>query len=123
MKPLTVVIAQNDPKSAEHLAASLHSHFRAVSVARSVEELRTAIPKHRADLAVVDLEMASLPDIAQLHSEFPQTVVVCTHRTPDEDMWPSVMDAGAADFCQSGDVRSIVMAADRETPIANGAAA
>ncbi len=123
MKPLTVVIAQSDPKSAEYLAASLHSHFRAISVACSVDELRSAIPKHRADLAVIDLEMASLPDIAELHREFPQTMVVCTHRTPDEQMWPSVIEAGAADFCQSGDVRSIVMAADRENPIANGAAA
>lgn len=110
MKPLTVVVAQQDPKSAEALVASLNPHFRAVSVARSVDELRNAIPKNRADLAVVDLELASLPDIAQLHREFPHTVVVCTHRTPDEEMWPSVMDAGAADFCQTSDVRSIVMA-------------
>jgi len=122
MKPLTVVIAQNDPKNAEILASSLHSHFRAVSVARSVDELRTAIPKHRADLAVVDLELASLPDIAQLHREFPQTVVVCTHRSPDEEMWTSVMNAGAADFCQTSDVRSIVMAANRDG-LVNGAAA
>ena len=114
MKPLTVVIAQNDPRSAETLAASLHSHFRAVSVARSVDELRSAIPKHRADLAVIDLELASLPDIADLHKEFPRTVVVCTHRTPDEEMWPSVMEAGASDFCQSGDVRAIVLAVDRD---------
>ncbi len=122
MKPLSVVIAQNDPKNAEHLAASLHSHFRAVSVARSIEELRSAIPKHRADLAVVDLELASLPDIAELHRQFPTTVVVCTHRSPDEEMWPSVMDAGASDFCQTSDVRSIVMAVSRETRV-NGAAA
>ena len=115
MKPLSVVIAQNDPRSAELLAASLHSHFRAVSVARSVAELRTAIPKHRADLAVVDLELASLPDIAELRKEFPSTAVVCTHRTPDEEMWPSVMEAGASDFCQNADVRSIVQAVDRDT--------
>ena len=121
MKPLSVVIAQNDPRNAEVLAASLHSHFRAVSVARSVAELRTAIPKHRADLAVVDLELASLPDIIELHKEFPSTVVVCTHRTPDEEMWPSVMDAGASDFCQTGDVRAIVLAVDRD--VRAGAAA
>jgi DNA-binding NtrC family response regulator len=123
MKPLTVVIAQQDPKCAETLAASLHSHFRAISVARSVDELRTAIPKNRADLAVVDLELATLPDIAELHREFPQTVVVCTHRTPDEEMWSLVMEAGASDFCQNSDVRSIVMAATRDTHLGNGAAA
>ena len=123
MKPMTVVVAQQDAKSAEALAASLNPHFRAVSVARSVDELRTAIPKHRADLAVVDLELASLPDIAQLHREFPQTVVVCIHRTPDEDMWTSVMEAGAAEFCQSSDIRAIVLAVSRDGQIANGAAA
>ncbi len=121
MKPLTVVVAQQDPKCAEALAASLNPHFRAVSVARSVDELRNAIPKHRADLAVVDLELASLPDIAELHREFPQTMVVCTHRAPDEEMWPSVIEAGATDFCQTSDVRSIVMAVSGGT--ANSAAA
>ena len=86
-----------------------------------MDELRTAIPKHRADLAVVDLDLITLPDIQTLHREFPHTVVVCTHRTPDEEMWPSVMDAGAADFCQSSDVRAIVMAVSG--PAANSAAA
>ena len=123
MKPLTVVVAQQDPTSAERLAASLHSHFRCVWVARSVDELRLAIPKNRADLAVIDLEMATLPDIADLHREFPRTVVVCTHRTPDEQMWPSVIEAGASDYCQNSDVRSIVLAAMRDTALANGAAA
>ncbi|HVP44515.1 MAG TPA: hypothetical protein VMS96_13865 [Terriglobales bacterium] len=122
MKPLTVVVAQRDLKSAEALALSLNPHFRAVSVAGTVDELRTAIPKHRADLAVVDLELASLPDIAELHREFPQTLVVCTHRSPDEEMWPSVMEAGASDFCQTSDVRSIVLAVARND-IANSAAA
>ncbi len=123
MKPLTVVVAQQDPTCAEKLAASLHSHFRSVWVARSVDELRMAIPKNRADLAVVDLELASLPDIADLHREFPQTVMVCTHRTPDEQMWPSVIEAGASDFCQNSDVRSIVMAATRDAHLGNGLAA
>ena len=122
MKPLTVVVAQSDPNNAEHLAASLHAHFRAVSVARSIDELRSAIPKHRADLAVIDLEMATLPDIAQLRREFPTTAVVCTHRTPDEEMWTSVIEAGAEDYCQSSDIRAIVLAAMREK-IANSAAA
>jgi len=49
--------------------------------------------------------------------------VVCTHRTPDEEMWPSVIEAGASDFCQNSDVRSIVLAAMRDTQLANGAAA
>jgi len=48
---------------------------------------------------------------------------VCTHRTPDEEMWSLVMEAGASDFCHNSDVRSIVMAATRDPHLANGAAA
>ena len=40
MQPLNVVIAQEDPVKAEHLAIALHPHFRSVSIARDVEELR-----------------------------------------------------------------------------------
>ena len=70
MKPLNVVVAQHDSLSAEVLAASLQYHFRVVALARSLDEVRSAIPKHRADVAVIDLEMTSLNDIDALHREF-----------------------------------------------------
>jgi DNA-binding NarL/FixJ family response regulator len=108
MKPLNVVVAQLDSKRAEHLAASLHGHFRSVAVARSLEELSDAIPKNNADVAVVDLELVSLSDLENLHHSFSDTSIVCTHRIADEEMWASALAAGASDMCSSADVNDIV---------------
>src|SRR4051812_27093592 len=101
MKPLTVVVAQCDPKSAESLAASLHSHFKAVHIARDLEEVRRSVPRHRADLLVIDLELATLPQIEELRREMPATGVVCTHRLADEELWTSALAAGALDCCHT----------------------
>jgi len=108
MRPLNVVVAQLDSKNAEHLAASLYGHFRSVAVARSLEELQDAIPKHHADVAIVDLELVGLPELEHLHQSFRKTSIVCTHRVADEEMWASALAAGASDMCSSGDVDGIV---------------
>ena len=123
MKPLTVVVAQSDSLAAEALAASLLNHFKAVHVARSLEEARSSVPKHRADLLVIDLELASLPEVEQLGRDLPATAVVCTHRLADEELWAQALAAGAVDCCHSSDVRSIVLAADREHVMARTTAA
>ena len=67
MKPLSVVVAQSNSKTGETLAKSLYNHFRAVNVVSGVEELRYAIPRHRADVAIVDLELANLHDSRNYH--------------------------------------------------------
>lgn len=108
MRPLNVVVAQLDSKNAERLAASLYGHFRTVAVARSLEELREAIPKHRADVAIVDLELMGLPALEDLHRTYRNTNIVCTHRVADEEMWASALAAGASDMCSSSDVDGIV---------------
>jgi DNA-binding NtrC family response regulator len=113
MQPLNVVVASRDSQAAAQLAASLNSHFRSVAVARSLEEVRRAIPKHRAQLAIVDLELASLRDVQELCHDFDSTSVVCTHRIPDEEMWMEALAAGAIDCCQNADVSGIVQAVDR----------
>ena len=123
MKPLTVIVACCDPKSAEALAASLRSHFKAVHVASDFAEVRQSVPRHRADLLVIDLELASLPEIEQLRREMPATAVVCTHRLADEELWTRALAAGAVDCCHSSDIRSIVLAADREHGLARTTAA
>lgn len=111
MKPLSVVVFQNDRKCAESLIKSLHTHFRVVNVARDLEDLKRSIPQHSADAAIVDLEFAGLDDVQSLHQEFPAISIVCTHRLADEQMWSSALAAGAADCCSSWDVRAIVLAA------------
>ena len=113
MQTLNVVIASTDTKAASQLAESLHRHFRSVAVARSLDEVRHAIPKHRAQLAIVDLELANFKDVENLCNDFSQTHVVCTHRIPDEEMWAEALTAGAVDCCQNADVAAILDAVRR----------
>ncbi len=123
MQRLKIVVAHNDSHTAEELAASLNKHFRSVSVARSVDEVRTAIPRQRPELAVVDLETVSLKDVQKLCLEFGDVPIVCTHRLPDEQMWAQALEAGAIDVCQTNDVGGILLAVRRNLRVAQGNAA
>lgn len=123
MKPLTVVIAQSDPKNAEVLAASLRNHFRAVHTAGSYDEARNAVPKNRADLLVLDLELAPLDEVTRLRAEMPATGIICTHRLADEELWAQALAAGALDCCHNSDVRGIVLAATGDALLARSTAA
>ncbi|HEY1529115.1 MAG TPA: hypothetical protein VGH51_23050 [Candidatus Angelobacter sp.] len=123
MKPLSVVVAQRNSKTAEMMAKSLYNHFRVVHLAGNVDELRLAIPRHRADVAIVDLELAALSEVQQLKREFTATTIVCTHRLADEKMWADALAAGAVDCCYASDVRAIVLAASHTKPISHAHAA
>jgi len=123
MKPLSVIVAQGNTKSAEMLAKALYNHFRVVHLACDLNELRQAIPKYRADVAIVDLELAALSEVQRLKKEFPVTTIVCTHRLADETMWMDALAVGAADCCYSSDVRAIVMAASHTKTFAHAHAA
>jgi len=92
-------------------------------VARSLDEVRTAIPRHRAQLAILDLELASVEDVERLAREFNHTGIVCTHRIPDDEMWAAALAAGAIDCCQNADIASIVQAVDRHVKQARSKAA
>ena len=89
----------------------------------SLDELRQAVPRHRADVAIVDLELASLNDVVQFKREFSATTIVCTHRLADEKMWMDALAAGASDCCYSSDVRAIVLAASNTKPLSHAHAA
>jgi len=123
MKPLNVVVAHRNSGNAEFLAQSLNHHFRVVKVARDLEDLRRAIPQHRAEVAIVDLELAGIGDVRDLTHDFSGTIVVCTHRLADEKMWTEALAAGAADCCHSSDIRAIVMAANQTRPVSHSHAA
>jgi DNA-binding NarL/FixJ family response regulator len=105
------------------LAKSLYNHFRVVHLAGDVDELRKAIPKHRADVAIIDLELAALSDVHQLTLDFANTTIVCTHRLADEKMWADALAAGASDCCYASDVRAIVLAASHTRPLSHAHAA
>ena len=113
MLPLTAVVVQSDPESAAALAASLLRHFHTVRIARSLEEVRAAIPRHRAEFAILDLELVGIADVQELRREFASLSIVCTHRLADEKLWAAASAAGAIDCCHVSDVRSIVLAAMR----------
>jgi DNA-binding NarL/FixJ family response regulator len=123
MKPLSVVVAQHNSQTAEMLVKSLYNHFRVVQLSGNLEELRQAIPKNRADVAIVDLELASFSEVQQLKREFSATTIVCTHRLADEKMWMDALAAGASDCCYSSDVRAIVLAASHTKTVSHAHAA
>src|SRR5258708_13563753 len=101
MKPLSIVIAYSSPKHAEALCRALDSHCGVMNVAANFQELLTAIPRHRADVAIVDLELAGLTDIQQLVRQFPATALICTHRLADDRIWAKQLPAAAPDFCNT----------------------
>jgi DNA-binding NarL/FixJ family response regulator len=123
MKPLSVVVAQRNSQNSDILTRSLNNHFRVVTTATGMDELLHAIPYHRADAAIVDLEMVGLKEVQQIHNRFPHITIVCTHRLPDEKMWTQALSAGASDCCYNSDVRAIVQAASSIQPITRAHAA
>ena len=123
MKPLSVVVAQSDAKAADFLVQSLYNHFRVVNKVNNMSELRNSIPRHRADVAILDLELADLDQLQRLRKEFAETTFVCTHRLADEKMWTEALAAGASDCCHTSDVRAIVLAATQTKPLSHAHAA
>ena len=111
MQAPTVVLLQGDSRVAEFLASALSRSFPSVQRVQSLEELRNRIAKNRAEVAVLDMEAASLSQVEHLSKDFPGTYIVCTHRVADEAMWAAALQAGAADVCPTNDVAGIVRAA------------
>ncbi len=116
MKPLSVVLLQNDAGIVRTLCSSLCHHFHSIHAARNLDDLRRLIAKERCEVVIVDMEMAPVSEVEQLQRDFSGICIVCTHRLADEEMWTAALAAGAADMCSSLDTRSIVTAALRNTP-------
>ncbi len=113
-----VIVAQNDPESAGRLASALNRLGRTVYVARTPEEVRNAIPRHRADVVIADLEVVGIGEIEQLHKQFDHLSIVTTHRVADEELWAQSLQAGAVDCCYPTDLRTILGSALGESAIA-----
>lgn len=122
MLSLNVVLAQKDPTAAATLANNLRGQCKAVTLAEKTQ-LRQALLMARAQVAVLDLEMFSLPELKEICEEFRNVSVVCTHRLADEDLWTRVMNAGATDCCLPDDVNGILFAVRRYAAMARGTAA
>jgi hypothetical protein len=113
MRPINVVLAYHDARSAERLAAVLRSQFRNLAVTKSPDEVSSAVARLRAPFAVVDLELIGLTELKQLCAQFPSTAFVCIHRLADDRMWTEALAMGAVDCCHSSDVRGILLASER----------
>lgn len=111
MKQFDVVLLQSDSQVARSLVSALSPSVGSVRQVDSLGELRKSIAKHRAGVAILDMEKASLSDVECLTHEFPGACIVCTHRCADEEMWAAALNAGAADVCPASDTRAIVRAA------------
>jgi DNA-binding NarL/FixJ family response regulator len=122
MLSLNVVLAQHDATAATSLINNLRGQCRMVTVSNK-DEVRQEILRSRANIAVLDLEMFSLPEVKNICSEFRNVSVVCTHRLADEELWTNVMNAGASDCCLPSDVNGIMFAVRRYAARSHTAAA
>ncbi len=100
MEPLSVVLFQKDPRTAQALATGLSQQSLSVHLARNREDLRPSIARNRAEVLVLDMETASSSEVERLHHEFPSLSIVCTHRLADEELWTEALSHGASDFCE-----------------------
>ena len=100
MEPLSVVLYQNDPRTAQTLAVSLSHHFDSVYLAGTYQEVSPAIVRHRAGAVVLDLETSGSGEVERLHHEFPGLCIVGTHRLADDKLWAEAMTLGASDICE-----------------------
>jgi DNA-binding NarL/FixJ family response regulator len=123
MRSLNVVLLQRDSGVAQSLVSALSNSCNTVRQVGSFGELRDSIAKHRAGIAILDMEAASITDVERLAREFPKACIVCTHRLADDAMWTAAINAGATDVCPPSDTRSILRAALRNTASAHSAAA
>lgn len=115
MQPLNVVVLQSNAEVAQNLQSSLENHFNFIYLARNLAEVKAAIPKYRAQVVVLDMEIAPRAEVEWLRHEFPGICLVCTHRLADEEMWAEMVGAGASDVCFPADCRGILSAALRST--------
>lgn len=114
MQPLNVVLYQGDAGTALALVSSLSPYVRAVHMARTRDEIRPTIARHRAEVLVLDLETTCLDEVKHLHREFPGLSIVCTHRLADEELWAEALQQGASDMCEPRRTDEVVASVLRE---------
>jgi hypothetical protein len=100
MQSLSVVLYQNDPRTAQTLAFSLSQHFDSVCLAHTCEEVRPTVARQHAEAVVLDLETSGPGEVERLHHEFPALCIVGTHRLADDKLWAEAMSLGASDICE-----------------------
>jgi len=106
MPPVRVVIASpvdELPRLPLSVPATVHQDLTTV---HAVPDIRAILPRLRAQLAIVNLELVSFPELAELCKEFPATAFVGLHRLADDAIWMQSLTAGAVDCCVTADLPS-----------------
>jgi len=117
----SVVVLERDPEVAQYLAGGLRSHFSAVHIITSREELREKVSRNHPEALVLDIEYGRLTDLESLHHDFPKLPIVCTHRIPDEELWMAALEAGASDVCPADDLNEVLTSVLRNMELAHAA--
>src|SRR5260370_2234659 len=94
MKPLSVVLFQTDPRTAQILAENLSQHVRSVHRVRTCDEIRPNIVRHREEGLVLDLENCCLSEFKRLRREFPDLSIFFTPRLADDEPWTEALNPG-----------------------------
>src|ERR1051325_3954750 len=97
MKPMSVVLTASPHTSNEALQRRMQEYFRQIAVADTLDGLRAAVLKHRAETVFIDLTVLSLEDVAQLHSALEHVRIVCPHTEPVDALQEKCRAAGAID--------------------------
>lgn len=118
----SVVLLAKDPRLAQSLVGGLRSHFRAVLVTQTNDEMRDKVARSCPEAVVLDIEGSRLAEVADLRRDFPSLPIVCTHRIPDEELWMAALEAGASDVCPAGDVNNVLTSVLRNMALARAAA-
>lgn len=113
MPTVRVVVANPVGALPTGALGSTRRHVQNLTTVHATAEVRESVPRLRAQLAVVDLEVVTFSELAELCHEFPATAFVCVHRLADDAMWMKSLAAGAVDCCLSTDLPRILESADR----------
>jgi len=111
MPTKNVVLLQANSRLAESLNSALSDRFTKVHIVGNASEVSSSIAWKRAEVAIIDLEVASFADVQKIASEFPRSRIICTHRLADDEMWTAALNAGAADVYRPTETAAIVHAA------------
>ena len=104
-----VLILNADAVRAQALVCQLKSVSKDALAVRSLQELQEVAAELGIRLGVVDLDVATLQEVATLRRRLSMEII-CTHRNADEGMWADAMNAGALDCCYDDDVAAICRA-------------
>jgi len=117
MSPVRVVLANPNQELPKSVLTATRRELPNFATVHAPAEIREMVPRLRAQLAVVDLEMITYQELTELCREFPATAFVCIHRLADDAMWAQSLAAGAVDCCSATDLPWILHNAERYVAI------